>query len=361
VTDANVQQKLPYNHIPSNLAGVHSFVPPPKGTDLTKADRETLLKHGIWVRRPDPDREPKLFAMWHRYVTEIWTEENFVPPVLEATNDTPHNLKGTLVPTPNGHMSSGGWSGVVTVGRWVGAMGMWLIPTISAPSTPAGSMGVWQSSSWVGLDGAAGQIPGTTSTDVLQTGISQNIGNPSAGQSASPAYYAWFEWAVADLAAAVDHYPYVYPVRIKSAMVSAGDEISAIVQYVTHRGPVDPNPVPGRGPHHFGGVMLTNVTTGKPLINMPLRPPPGASFAGESAEWIMECPGAAYDRSTLPKFSKVTFTNAGACDVNDAPPGANAGVALGNAAQVTFQDSYENVETSVSAGLATVTINYLAT
>ena len=196
---------------------------------------------------------------------------------------------------------------------------------------------------------------------MLQTGISQNIGNPSDGQSATPAYYAWYEWVVADLAAAVDHFPYVYPIKITSATVSAGDEISAIVQYVTHRGPFDPNPVPGPGLYHFGGVMLTNVTTGKPLVNLILRPPTGASFAGESAEWIMECPGAAYDRSTLPKFSKVTFTNAGACNVNDALPAANAGVALGNAAQITFQDFDGNVETSVSAGPATVTVNYLNT
>ena len=146
VTDVNAQQKLPFNLIPTNLEGVHSFVPPPKGTDLTKADQETLLKHGLWMRRPDLDREPKLFAMWCRYVNEIWTEENFVPPVFEVTKDTPHDLKGTLVPTPNGYISSGGWSGVVTVGRWVGVMGMWQVPRIRRarhPGGPDGSLAIF--------------------------------------------------------------------------------------------------------------------------------------------------------------------------------------------------------------------------
>lgn len=360
MTDANVRQKLPFNLIPTNIEGVHSFVPPPKGIDLTRADRKTLLKHGIWLRRPDLQREPKLFAMWHRYVTEIWTEENFVPPVFEATNDIPHNLRGTLTPTVNGYMSSGGWSGVVVVGKWVGAMGMWQVPKISAPSTPAGAAGVWQSSSWVGLDGAAGQIPGTSTADVLQTGVTQYLNAPSSGQSTTPVYYAWYEWVVPNYQSLENQFPYVLPIRITSATVSPGDEVSAIVQYIRLMGDDIANPDPGPGPYHFGGVMLTNVTTGKPLVNMPLPPPTGASFAGESAEWIMECPGS-FERSTLPKFSNITFNSAAACNVNDAAPAVNAGVELGKAPQIVYQDAEGNVETSVSAHNATVNINYLNT
>ena len=81
--DAKAQEKHPYALIPTNLNGVHSFVPPPKGTDLTKTSRATLMKHGVLMRRPDPEKEPKLYALWHRFVTEIWAEENFVPPVLK--------------------------------------------------------------------------------------------------------------------------------------------------------------------------------------------------------------------------------------------------------------------------------------
>jgi hypothetical protein len=356
--DAKALQKLPLNLMPTNLEGVHSFFPPPKGTDLTKADRGTLLKHGVWMRRPDPDREPKLFAMWHRYVTQIWTEENFVPPVFEVSNDIPHNLKGTLTPVEGGYASSGGWSGVVAVGKWVGAMGMWKVPKVSVPSTPAGVSGVWQSSSWVGLDGAgaAGVIPGTTTTDVLQTGVSHNIGASSGGQLLPPAYYAWYEWVVDNYMSVESQFPYVLPIIITSATVSAGDEISAIVQYIHLMGDNIANPLPTAGPYHFGGVMLTNVTTGKPIVNLPLLPPTGASFAGDSAEWIVECP-AAFERGTLPNFSSVNFRSAAACNVGDAA----IGVELGKAAQITYEDSEGNVETSVSASTAMVNINYQST
>ena len=353
MTDVTVQEKLPYNLIPTNLNGVSSFVPPPKGTDLTKADRGTLLKHGLWMRRPDPDREPKLFAMWHRYVTEIWTEENFVPPVFEVTKDTPHNLRGGRRQT-DGSYTSFSWSGVVVVGQWVGAMGMWQIPKVWKPNTPAGPSKVWQSSSWVGLDGAGGLIPGTTTTDVLQTGISQNVGPLPFLKEPQPTYYAWYEWFVTDLSVS-DQFPYVYPVNITSPRVHPGNEISAIVQYVKHQDDDPANPLPPAGPYHFGAVMLTDVTSGKPICNLALKPPTGATFTGDSAEWIMEC-----GSQTMPSFSSVTFRSAGACDVNDAPPEANVGVDLGKAPQVNFL-GLDGVETSVTAGLATVTITYMDT
>jgi hypothetical protein len=354
VTDVTAQEKLPYNLIPTNLNGVSSFVPPPKGTDLTKADRGTLLKHGLWMRRPDPDREPKLFAMWHRYVTEIWTEENFVPPVFEVTKDTPHNLRGGRRQT-DGSYTSFNWSGVVVVGQWVGAMGMWQIPKVWKPNTPAGPSKVWQSSSWVGLDGAGGLIPGTTTTDVLQTGISQNVGPLPFLKEPQPTYYAWYEWFVTDYESVSDQFPYVYPVNITSPRVHPGNEISAIVQYVKHQDDDPANPLPPAGPYHFGAVMLTDVTSGKPICNLALKPPTGATFTGDSAEWIMEC-----GSQTMPSFSSVTFRSAGACNVNDAPPEANVGVDLGKAPQVNFL-GLDGVETSVTAGLATVTITYMDT
>lgn len=352
-TDAKARRKPPFAVMATSVKGVYSFVPPPKGVDLTKASPRTLLKHGVLMRRPDPDRESKLFALWSKFVTDVWTEENFVPPVFGAPDTITHNLKGTVSRLANGTYNSGGWSGVVVVGKWVGAMGIWQVPKVSAPTTPVGQSGVYQSSSWVGLDGAKGLIPGTTTTDVLQTGVSHNV-IASTGQAV---YYAWFEWVVANYAAVAADFPYVYPIIIKSPTVKAGDEICAIVQYVYDQGDDIANPIPPPGPYNFGGLMLTNVTTGKPIVNLYLEPPTGASFAGESAEWIMECPDG-LARDTLPKFSSVNFHSAGACNVGDAPPGGDVGVELQNADRVTFEDFEGNVETNVNAGLATVSINY---
>jgi hypothetical protein len=206
----------------------------------------------------------------------------------------------------------------------------------------------------VGLDGAGGLIPGTTTTDVLQTGISQNVGPLPFLKEPQPTYYAWYEWFVTDLSVS-DQFPYVYPVNITSPRVHPGNEISAIVQYVKHQDDDPANPLPPAGPYHFGAVMLTDVTSGKPICNLALKPPTGATFTGDSAEWIMEC-----GSQTMPSFSSVTFRSAGACDVNDAPPEANVGVDLGKAPQVNFL-GLDGVETSVTAGLATVTITYMDT
>ena len=126
-------RKLPVESVETNIEGVYSFVPPPRGIDLTTASRATLLKHGILFRRPDPEREPRWFGLWKKFVTEIWTENNFVVPVFEPSKDLPHILRGPVqFVTPNNSISTN-WGGVVVRGSWVGAMGVWNVPTVSAP------------------------------------------------------------------------------------------------------------------------------------------------------------------------------------------------------------------------------------
>jgi|ERR1700735_1177770 len=344
------REKLPFDLMPTSIEGVYSFVPPPKGIDLRSASRRTLLKHGILMRRPDPEKEPRRFALWSRFLGEIYTEGNFVSPIFGPQQAIPHNLKG-LRPAPDGGYVSDNWSGCAVVGNWVGAMGVWRVPTVSKPSTPAGPDGQWQSASWVGLDGGGALIPGTSTSDVLQAGVTQNVG--SNGQAN---YFSWYEWFVPNYAALAPTIPYVLPIPISSVPVNSGDTISVVVQYVRQQGDEIGNPLPPAGPYHFGGVLLVNVTTNKG-VNLYLAPPPGASFAGDSAEWIMECPDGK-NGGTLPQFSPITFNEAGACNVNDAPPASSAGVELQNADLIQFGDAYGTTETSESAGTGVVNINY---
>jgi hypothetical protein len=287
------------------------------------------------------------------------TEENFVVPTFGPTSGIPHNLQGLAPTETNGVYQSDNWSGCGVVGNWVGVMGVWQVPAVSLPLTnastaPNGWVG-WQSSSWVGLNGGGlGLIPGTSSQDVLQAGITQDV-----SIDGQPSYYAWYEWVLATLQddqAAQAEFPYVFPIPITSVPVNPGDEISVVVQFVQQMGDNIGNPIPPAGPYHFGGILLVNVTTGK-SVNLYLAPPPGASFTGDTAEWIMECRNGPAN-GTLPQFSSVTFQNAGACDVLDAPPGGYAGVELQSGVLYNFQDSYGNVETNESAGEGTVTINY---
>ncbi len=375
----------PFELLPTSMKGVYSFVPPPKGVDLRTASRRTLMKHGIFMRRPDPEREPKHFALWNKFVDEIWREENFNLPTFGPSPGIPHGLKGLWPTETYDTYQSGNWSGCVVVSSpsspWVGAWGAWQVPTVSQPTTPADTSGQWQSASWVGLNGAGGSlIPGTFSTDVLQAGVSQNItgGNPS--------YSPWFEWVVQNAEAVAaqycptgqGEYCYVLPQTITSVVVNAGDTVSVVVQFVRQMGDNIGDPAPPGGPFGFGAVLFVNATTGQ-AYNIYLAPPPGASFAGDTAEWIMECqsgpapvgppvPYLGYN-GTLPQFSPVTFQPASACNALDAPPEAAVGVLLQNGALVNFQDfRYINqmppstvVETNSSAGEGTVTITYVKT
>jgi hypothetical protein len=102
--------------------------------------------------------------------------------------------------------------------------------------------------------------------------------------------------------------------------------------------------------------MLMNMTKNKGH-SLYLAPPTGASFLGDSAEWIMECPDG-LEGDSLPKFSSVTFHTAGACNVGDAIPGGEIGIELQKADQVVFEDAEGVTETNVSADVGTVTITY---
>ncbi len=343
----NKQERSPFHIVPTDMKGVHTFVPPTKGKRLSAASRRELIKHGVLMRRPDPQTEPKRFALWNRFVNELWTEEKYARPMFGPKLSIAHNLKGGRL--VNGVIKSDNWSGIVVVGKWVGAMGVWNVPAVTQPSTAAGSDGTWQSASWVGLDGGGLVIPGSTSLDALQAGVAQNV-----DATGKPNYFAWYEWVVEDLAQ--PDFPYVYPIPITSVPVNAGDEISVVVQYVNKRGDEIGDPLPPAGPYNFGAVLVVNVTTGK-AANLYLDPPVGASFAGDCAEWIVECPDGSAG-GTLPKFSEVTFHEAGACNIGDAPPAGNIGVELQNAYQVEFLDSYGNTETRATGSVGAVQIDY---
>jgi Peptidase A4 family len=339
------EKTLPFELRPTNIEGVDSFVPLPKGLDHRTVTNATLIKHGILVQRPDPIKNPALFQLWRKVIEEIWTEKNFTVPVLAPQGGITHGLRN--IPRTNGGPIGGyTWSGCALVGSWSGVMGVWAIPAVSEPSTPQAAGGGWNSSSWVGLDGAHGLIPGTTSTDVLQAGVEQRV-----DASGNAHYTAWFEWYVPNPSAEVARkFKYVHQVNINSIPVKAGDEVSVVVQYVQHKGDEIGNPLPPPGPYSFGGVSFVNMTTNKSHLFY-LKPPTGASFAGESAEWVMELPNDG--SGSLPKFTSVTFENAGACNSQNTPPDLSKG-------DLFYLENYSGQAlTAASIGEASVIVTYL--
>jgi hypothetical protein len=95
--------------------------------------------------------------------------------------------------------------------------------------------------------------------------------------------------------------PYLFQTNITNFSVSPGDTVYCSAQYIDDKS--------------LGYLYFANDTTGE-HFSITLTPPPGASFNGTSAEWIMEAPDGGYPNSALPKFTEVKFTTALCCGPN---------------------------------------------
>jgi hypothetical protein len=204
-------------------------------------------------------------------------------PEFEVQTGRAHFLRG-LDRMADGNYTSSNWSGAVLAGKWTGAIGFWAIPTVTRPSEPQGSEGGWNSSSWVGLDGAFG------SNDVLQAGIEQRV--DAKGKAT---YVAWYEWYAPQR---VGSPGYIWQTNIPNFAVRPGQTVYCSIQYVGTTA---------------GQIYFANETTGV-HFSITLTPPPGATFSGNTAEWIMEAPDGGEPVAALPKFTPVHFTSAIACN-----------------------------------------------
>ena len=100
-----------------------------------------------------------------------------------------------------------------------------------------------------------------------------------------------------------------------------------------------------------GYIFFANETTGQ-NFSITLAPPPGATFQGNTIEWIMEAPDGGEPISSLPSFTPVTFTSAIGCG-----PGVYGNPLNGDTANV--ETTGGKVLTSVSVGNYTVTIDFI--
>jgi Peptidase A4 family len=78
----------------------------------------------------------------------------------------------------------------------------------------------------------------------------------------------------------------------------AGDTMSCAVSYIGNKA---------------GVINFANQTTGQ-KFSVTLAPPVGATFSGETVEWIMEAPDGRIPTSSLPKFTTINFVAAFGCD-----------------------------------------------
>jgi hypothetical protein len=145
-------------------------------------------------------------------------------------------------------------------------------------------------------------------------------------------YVAWYEW----YAPLQNISPgYIYQTNIVNFPVQPGNEVYCSVQY---NGTTS------------GSISFANDTTGQ-HFSITLAPPPGASFSGQSCEWIVEAPDGGEDISSLPAFTPVTFTSAYGCGPNSSTTNPKAGdtINVGDRAGKVL------TSTSVDTGTATIT------
>ncbi|HEY6347446.1 MAG TPA: G1 family glutamic endopeptidase [Bryobacteraceae bacterium] len=323
-------QKLPYRVTPTNLKGVYAGVAPPDDFDPNTASPSELIKNGILWRRPTDADSPALRAAWQKVFSRKWLAKDRIVPVLEPQVGKRHILRKPLKKVTDTNYLSGAWAGGFTSsgGPYSGIVAYWDVPTVSKASEPASSVGPYpyDSSSWIGIDGAGFTV---VSDDVLQAGVQQYV--DSLGNAH---YVAWYEWY-----GPVGPPPaYVDQVNITSVPVSPGNQIYVSVQYVGKTA---------------GSIYLGNITTGL-HFSITLAPPSGATFSGNTVEWIMEDPDGGEDYGTsLAKFTPVVFTSAVACTA----AGGTNNPSSDNTCNI--ETTGGKVLTKVALGNDTVTIDFI--
>jgi hypothetical protein len=322
--DAAFRKKTPYPLIATNLPGAYLNPAPPQGFDATKAGPTELTSYGLLFPKPLPSDDTAVVKAWNDIFARQWLPQDRIVPILEPRVGRTHRSRHPLEEQTEGNYKSFNWAGAFFGGTapWASITAAWAVPTVSRPPQPQGPQGGWESSSWIGIDG----YPPTTSNDVLQAGIDQYL-----SADGTPTYLAWFEWYVPSQS---NSPAYVFQTDIPNFPVKPGDVIQCIVQYVNN--------------HSAGYVFLANNTTNK-YFSITLAPPPGATFAGTSAEWIMEAPEL--PPSSLPKFTPVVFTSASARSASNAIGNPK------NATKVTnVETASRQIVTNATVGNYTVTI-----
>ncbi len=168
---------------------------------------------------------------------------------------------------------------------WTEVTGRWTVPTVIIPPLqPAGSDGKWHSLSWVGIDGTNG------SSDVLQAGVDQRV-----DQNGNASYSPWYEWFIPGSSGP----SYIHETKI-SKPVGPGDVVTVTVKYNNLAN---------------GSISMTNLSQNW-TFSKTLAAPPGATFAGNTIEWIMEDPNSHEPGTALASFTPVSFTMASGTDLH---------------------------------------------
>ncbi len=304
-------QPLPPNEHALNLPGATTIDAPPAGFDPINASDQDLQFYGF-PPRPNQATDSDAYVAWAKAMRASKTrvvpqlvQTGILHGSLTAHQDRNATAVKNAVPPPSPHEN-----GLVTTsmtGYYVqsgatsyGSSSYYFIESyfvVPVAQQRSGCSGGWEfASAWDGLDGFG-------SPDILQAGVEFDAYCALAGLSKSTYYSAWYEW-----------YPYG-EVRIGGFPVAPGNDIFV---EVWHTSPTQ------------GYAYLVNYTTNQSVV-VGFTAYPGYPLRGNSAEWIVEDPGALINFGWIPFWNAVAYTESGIqyCSssgtpvVNSGPPAIN--------------------------------------
>jgi hypothetical protein len=266
------------HRIPTNLAGVTAYNPPPAGFDPIKATDEELADWGF-PPRPDQTLFPEEYANWVRVRTALKTR---IIPHLVQTNIVHGPLRSAGEPesVENGSLKSLNWSGYVDVNdaKKYGSSSFTDVgTTIVVPSARQAFNacdGTWDYAwSTVGIDGYK-------TTEIAQAGVEFDA--MCSGGSTSAYYSPFYEW---------------FPngqVRVTNLPISPGDNYFMAVHIESAT---------------TMNVEIGNLTQGI-FFGLDVTAPAGTIIVGNSAEWITERPGGSESEIVLDNYAANAYWSA---------------------------------------------------
>jgi len=278
VIPATVQaQGSPHGHWVSDPAGIATpgfvYDLPPAGFNPLSASDSVLRDWGFPPRPSSVD--PVAYARWQKMVGSKWVTAR-----LRFTgiyNGPARNLRVQSSVGNTTDTTSQNWSGWVispTTDLFstnsTSITGSWAAPAVLPwPLGATCSSATYATSQWVGFDGF-------TSSDVLQAGTQTNCGNSA---------YFWYEW---------------YPNAETEVDIGLlpGHFVGVSVYYDDAALSSSP-----------GYAVLCNDTTDA-CSSVGFSPPAGTTYAGNSAEWIVERPEVNGVLADLPNYGDLVMAQA---------------------------------------------------
>ena len=258
-------------------AVVVSQAPPVGFSPITASDQD-LAVYGF-PPKPNPQNAPQAYAKWRRLVSVPRAANSQVIQTHIYNRPAQRVLAGKTLSNGIVGVTSSNWSGYAAVGpngtftpNNSIVYQEWIVPT--AEQAHGVCNGGWDySSQWPGFDGF-------NSGDVLQGGTEVDAycapGPAGAANIQASFYSAWIEW-----------YPFA-ETRVSAPPIQPGNFILGEVWYTTSA--------------PYGHVYLANYTL-YTSASYAFNPPSGTTFAGNSAEWVMERPGLGATLTDLTNYN----------------------------------------------------------